>query len=113
MCFAVDEVKPKRDTRLARLDDITREPRVGLIVDHYDADWSPLWWVRIDATRWRTRPVSCGSAPLDALVTTYPPYPRRGPGRTGRGDHAAPLERWSSAGPGDCGESRNQRVVCR
>ena len=38
MCFAVDDVKPNRDTRLARLDDITREPRVGLIVDHYDAD---------------------------------------------------------------------------
>ena len=51
MRFAVDAVKPNRDTRLARLDDITRlarldditrEPRVGLIVDHYDADWSPL-----------------------------------------------------------------------
>ena len=48
LCFAVDEVKPKRDARLARLDDIARDPRVALLVDHYDADWSALWWVRID-----------------------------------------------------------------
>ena len=35
LCFAVDEVKPKRDARLARLADIARDPRVALLVDHY------------------------------------------------------------------------------
>ena len=55
LCFAVDEVKPKRDARLARLGDIARDPRVTLLVDHYDADWRALWWVRIDGTRGRAR----------------------------------------------------------
>lgn len=82
LCFAVDEVKPKRDTRLARLDDIARDPRVTLLVDHYAADWSALWWVRVDGTatvhpatghaghaggEWRERA-------LDVLAAKYPPY---------------------------------------
>ena len=50
VCSAVDEVKPKRSTRLARLDDVRRDPRVGLVVDHYDGDWARLWWVRVDGT---------------------------------------------------------------
>ena len=48
ICSAVDELKPKRSTRLARLDDVRRDPRVGVLVDHYADDWSALWWVRID-----------------------------------------------------------------
>jgi PPOX class probable F420-dependent enzyme len=50
VCSVVDEVKPKRSTRLARLDDVRRDPRVALVADHYDADWSELWWVRVDGT---------------------------------------------------------------
>lgn len=73
LCFAVDDVKPKRGTRLARLADIDRDPRVALLVDHYADDWSTLWWVRIDghaevvadARRLRA---------LDALAAKYPPY---------------------------------------
>ena len=42
--------KPKRHSRLARLDDIRAEPAVGLIIDHYEDDWANLWWVRIDGT---------------------------------------------------------------
>ncbi len=48
ICSAVDELKPKRSTRLARLDDVRRDPRVGVLVDHYADDWSALWWVRVD-----------------------------------------------------------------
>jgi PPOX class probable F420-dependent enzyme len=40
VCSAVDEVKPKTTTRLARLADVERDPRVGLVVDHYADDWS-------------------------------------------------------------------------
>lgn len=47
---AVDTVKPKRDTRLARLTDVEGDPRVGLLADEYDEDWSRLWWVRLDGT---------------------------------------------------------------
>lgn len=47
VAIAVDE-KPKTTTALARLRNIARDPRVALLVDRYDADWSRLAWLRID-----------------------------------------------------------------
>jgi PPOX class probable F420-dependent enzyme len=44
---AVDE-KPKRSADLQRLHNIRANPGVSLLVDHYDDDWSQLWWVRAD-----------------------------------------------------------------
>ncbi|MPZ73366.1 MAG: TIGR03668 family PPOX class F420-dependent oxidoreductase, partial [Nitriliruptorales bacterium] len=44
---AVDQ-KPKQTQRLQRLDNLRHEPRCALLVDHYDDDWSRLWWVRAD-----------------------------------------------------------------
>jgi PPOX class probable F420-dependent enzyme len=46
---AVDE-KPKRSKRLRRLDNIRDHPLVAVIVDHYEEDWTRLWWVRLDGT---------------------------------------------------------------
>jgi len=74
LCFAVDEVKPKRSTRLARLADIARDRRVGLIVDHYDADWSTLWWVRVDGDAAAHESGELRERVLDALAAKYPPY---------------------------------------
>ena len=74
LCFAVDEVKPKRDARLARLDDIARDPRVVLLVDHYDADWSALWWVRIDGDAAVHETGELRERALDLLAAKYPPY---------------------------------------
>jgi len=45
--FAVD-AKPKRTTDLQRLRNIEANPAVSVLVDHYDDDWSRLWWVRVD-----------------------------------------------------------------
>lgn len=44
---AVDE-KPKRTKHLKRLENIELNPRVSVLVDHYDEDWARLWWVRLD-----------------------------------------------------------------
>jgi PPOX class probable F420-dependent enzyme len=44
---AVDR-KPKSTTRLQRLANIGAHPWASLLVDHYDEDWSALWWVRVD-----------------------------------------------------------------
>ena len=54
--FAVDgdriysavDAKPKRTTSLRRLANVRENPAVALLVDHYDDDWSALWWVRAD-----------------------------------------------------------------
>jgi len=45
---AIDR-KPKRvaPTRLARLKNIKKTPRVALLVDQYDEDWTRLWYVLV------------------------------------------------------------------
>jgi PPOX class probable F420-dependent enzyme len=43
---AVDE-KPKRSRLLKRLDNIRLHPQVAVLVDHYEDDWTRLWWVRM------------------------------------------------------------------
>ncbi len=46
---AVDE-KPKRTRALQRLRNIEAHPQVEVLIDHYDEDWSGLWWVRLRGT---------------------------------------------------------------
>ncbi len=56
LCFAVDgetiyfavDAKPKRTTDLKRLRNLAANPSVSVLVDHYDEDWTGLWWVRAD-----------------------------------------------------------------
>ena len=63
----VDTVKAKSTTRLQRLVNLAHDPRCVLLVDHYDDDWSQLWWVRVHAT----------AAVVDGRVealTGFPPY---------------------------------------
>lgn len=45
--FAID-AKPKRTADLKRLKNIAANPAVAVLVDHYDEDWTRLWWVRVD-----------------------------------------------------------------
>ena len=55
ICFAVvdDQVvsavdhKPKRTGQLRRLDDMVASGTATVLIDHYDEDWTRLWWVRI------------------------------------------------------------------
>jgi len=57
ICFAYDgkliytavDRKPKRVSgeRLARLQNIRAVPHVALLIDHYDEDWTRLWYVLI------------------------------------------------------------------
>ncbi|MGQ0847659.1 MAG: TIGR03668 family PPOX class F420-dependent oxidoreductase [Actinomycetota bacterium] len=44
---AVD-AKPKATLELVRLENITSNPQVSVLVQHYEDDWSHLWWVRVD-----------------------------------------------------------------
>lgn len=56
ICFALDgdtlysavDEKPKRSKRLKRLENIRRRSDVAVIVDHYEEDWTRLWWVRVE-----------------------------------------------------------------
>jgi PPOX class probable F420-dependent enzyme len=46
--YSAVDAKPKRTTALRRLANVAAEPRVAVLADHYDEDWSALWWVRAD-----------------------------------------------------------------
>jgi PPOX class probable F420-dependent enzyme len=63
--------KPKASAALARLAHVEREPRVAVLLDHYDADRRRLWWVRVDG-----RAERCGgdAAVEAALRAKYPQY---------------------------------------
>jgi PPOX class probable F420-dependent enzyme len=46
--YTAVDAKRKTTRRLRRLANIEDNPQVSLLVDHYDDDWSQLWWVRAD-----------------------------------------------------------------
>lgn len=48
--YTAVDAKPKSTLALRRLDNVRANPHVSLLVDHYDDDWSTLWWVRLDGT---------------------------------------------------------------
>ena len=68
--------KPKRDNRRpARLAQLERAPGVMLVLDHYEDDWSRLWWIRLRCTA----EVLAGKHPEwgeaeTALHAKYPQY---------------------------------------
>lgn len=75
---AVDH-KRKRTAHLRRLANINRNPNVSLLADHYEEDWSRLWWVRVDGTA-RIIAAEKEMAPgLDLLVERYPQYATQRP----------------------------------
>jgi PPOX class probable F420-dependent enzyme len=93
---AVDD-KPKRTAALQRLANIRTEPRVCVLADHYEEEWSKLWWVRADGL---AEILHDGAKQeqeldhaLDLLAQRYVPYLERRPsGAVIRVD----VERWTT-----------------
>ena len=78
----VVDAKPKTTQHLQRLTNVEAEPRVALLVDHYDEDWQQLWWVRLDggARVVREEPERGGMIePLLAKYGQYADAPPTGP----------------------------------
>ncbi|GAA1898393.1 TIGR03668 family PPOX class F420-dependent oxidoreductase [Asanoa iriomotensis] len=77
--YSAVDAKPKRSTALRRLANVAANPRVSLLVDEYDEDWSRLWWARADGTA-RTlladAPEAMRAASL--LAARYPAFALRG-----------------------------------
>jgi len=87
ICFALDgdtmylavDHKPKRTTDLQRLRNIAANPSVAVLVDHYEDDWTRLWWVRVDGT---ARILDAGDESeraLTFLAARYPQYQEQHP----------------------------------
>jgi len=71
--------KPKRTGELARVRHVREDPRVSLLLDHYEEDWRCLWWLRVAGV---ARVVQPSAEPADAepaaavaaLRAKYPQY---------------------------------------
>ncbi|MQA84160.1 MAG: TIGR03668 family PPOX class F420-dependent oxidoreductase [Streptosporangiales bacterium] len=66
--------KPKRSRNLKRLRNIVENPRVSVLVDHYEDDWGALWWVRADGTAGVVEEESGIADALPVLQDKYPQY---------------------------------------
>ena len=76
--FAVDQ-KPKRTRDLKRLRNIAMNPAVALLVDHYEEDWTALWWIRADG---RARVLDQGpesERAMELLALRHPQYRLQAP----------------------------------
>lgn len=80
--FAVDhdviysaiDSKPKSTPHLRRLSNIHANPRVAVLADHYDEDWSALWWVRADGMAAILASQAEMTAPAGLLAGRYSQY---------------------------------------
>jgi len=82
-CFAVvgDAVyslvddKPKRTrTGLRRLRNLAANPRAALLADHYEEDWSALWFVLVEGPAGLVEDAGEYARALEALRAKYPQY---------------------------------------
>jgi len=84
VCFALHDgrvysavdAKPKATSALARLENVRAGGRASVLVDHYEEDWSNLWWVRVEGAA----EVLQSTRAIDALVAKYEQYRRARPG---------------------------------
>lgn len=92
---AVDH-KPKTTHRLKRLRNVEANPDVAVLVDHYDDDWTRLWWIRIDGT---ARVIDSGPAFQEAialLTGKYRHYADRPPPGPAIEVRVATIRAWSA-----------------
>lgn len=75
---AVDQ-KPKSTRTLKRLRNVEATRKASFLVDHYEEDWSQLWWVRVDGPASIIRDGATFEDALDALVEKYPQYRQNRP----------------------------------
>lgn len=66
--------KPKRGTDLRRHRNIRANPRVTLLAQHWDEDWSALWWVRADGLAVVTEAPSAVDRAVALLREKYAQY---------------------------------------
>ena len=72
--YSVVDQKPKRTARLQRLRNIEANPKVALVADRYDDDWSTLAWVMVRGEAAVLEGGEEHAAALVALRAKYPQY---------------------------------------
>jgi len=72
--FTAVDAKPKSTRALARLDNVRATGHASLLVDHYEEDWTRLWWVRVDGPAVVVEGGEQFERGLDALAAKYAQY---------------------------------------
>lgn len=82
-CFACDgesiysalDAKPKSGNLrgLRRVRNILENPRISVVIDHYEADWSKLWYLLVQG---RAELLETGAEQADALALLRAKYPQ-------------------------------------
>jgi PPOX class probable F420-dependent enzyme len=77
--YTAVDAKPKTTRDLRRLRNIRENPMVAVLADHYDEDWSRLWWVRADGRASILDAPDDMAGPIRLLAERYPQYRRSPP----------------------------------
>jgi PPOX class probable F420-dependent enzyme len=91
--YTAVDAKRKTTQRLRRLVNIEGNPKVSLLVHHYEDDWTQLWWVRADgvaAIHYSGEEMAVGYSLLRAKYTQYQRIALDGPVVT------VDVQKWSS-----------------
>jgi len=89
--YSVVDEKPKRTVRLRRIENLRERPAAAVLADHYDEDWSRLWWVRADGL---ARVLDgCEEEAARAVALLAARYPQQ---RAAGAVLAVDVERWSA-----------------
>lgn len=68
------DAKPKTTRDLQRLENIRANRLVSLLADHYEEDWTRLWWVRVDGPAAVHEKGAIFDDGVEALAEKYPQY---------------------------------------
>ncbi len=77
--YTAVDAKPKRTRQLQRLVNLRAESRCTVLVDHYEEDWSRLWWVRVDGVAAVVKEPPTSHPGIEALVERYAQYREQPP----------------------------------
>jgi PPOX class probable F420-dependent enzyme len=72
--YSAVDAKPKSTMALRRVENIMANGAACLLVDHYEEDWSALWWIRIDGVAHIVDSLEEVEEVKGALAAKYPQY---------------------------------------
>ena len=99
--IAVD-AKPKKTPNLRRLRNIRGNPQVAVLADHYDDDWTGLWWVRADGRAAIVEDSQQMAGPIALLAGRYRQYRESPPPGPVIDITVERWTGWAAAPPGPC-----------
>jgi PPOX class probable F420-dependent enzyme len=94
--FAVD-AKPKKTANLQRLRNIATNPAVSILADHYEDDWTRLWWVRADGTARVVTENAEAERAIELLANKYEQHRRTRPAGPVVAIHLDRITGWSGS----------------